>query len=134
MMDKMSMANSIELRTPLLDHRLVELAASMPERFKVNFFKSKIIFKNAYRPEIPKSILTRRKRGFSTPINLWLKSSESELSEILMNQRGIAKDIFKKNEIGNILGKHKQGRADFSASLFTLLVLGLWLSTFLENH
>jgi len=134
MMDKMSMANSIELRTPILDHRLVELAASMPEKFKVNLFSSKIIFKNAFMPEIPKEIIGRPKRGFSTPINLWLRRSKGELSEILMNKRGTAKDIFNKKQIDNIVGKHKQGRADFSASLFTLVVLSLWLNTFLENR
>jgi len=134
MMDKMSMANSIELRAPILDHRLVELAAAMPEKFKVNLFKSKIVFRNAFKPEIPESILTRSKRGFSTPINLWLKRSGSEMSEILMNQRGLAKGLFKKNEIEKLLDKHKQGRADFSAHIFTLLVLSLWSATFLENH
>jgi len=134
MMDKMSMANSIELRAPMLDHRLVELAAAMPEKFKVNLFNSKIVLRNAFKPEIPESILTRAKRGFSTPINLWLKRSESEMSEILMNQRGLAKDLFKKNEIEKLLDKHKQGRADFSAHIFTLLVLSLWSATFLENH
>jgi len=134
MMDKMSMASSIELRAPMLDHRLVELAAAMPEKFKVNLFNSKIVLRNAFKPEIPESILTRAKRGFSTPINLWLKRSESEMSEILMNQRGLAKDLFKKNEIEKLLDKHKQGRADFSAHIFTLLVLSLWSATFLENH
>jgi asparagine synthase (glutamine-hydrolysing) len=134
MMDKMSMANSIELRTPLLDHRVVELAASLPERSKVNLFRSKIFFKDAFKPEIPKSIITRPKRGFSTPINLWLKNSQSELSEILLNQGGMAREIFRKGEIENLLARHKQGRGDYSASLFTLLVLSLWFTTFLERQ
>jgi len=134
MMDKMSMANSIELRAPILDHRLVELAASMPENSKVNLFQSKIIFKNAIKPEIPTSILARPKRGFSTPINLWLKRAESDLSEILLNQRGLAEDILKRNEVQKLLDRHRQGRADFSAAIFSLLVLSLWLTTFFEDH
>jgi asparagine synthase (glutamine-hydrolysing) len=133
MVDKMSMANSIELRTPLLDHRLVEFAAALPESSKVNLLRSKIIFKDAFKPAIPKQIIDRPKRGFSTPIDLWLKNAESELSEILLNQGGIARDIFKKQEIVNLLDRHKQGRADFSASLFTLLVLNVWLAAFLER-
>jgi asparagine synthase (glutamine-hydrolysing) len=133
MMDKMSMANSIELRTPLLDHRLVEFSAAVPEKSKVNLLRSKIIFRDAFRAEIPKPIITRPKRGFSTPINLWLKNAESELSEILLNQGGVAREIFKKEEIINLLDRHRQGRVDFSASLFTLLVLNLWLTTFLEK-
>ena len=133
MMDKMSMANSIELRTPLLDHRLVELAAALPESSKVNLLRSKILFKDAFKPEVPKEIIERPKRGFSTPIHVWLKHAESELSEILLSQRGIARDIFKKEEIVKLLDRHKQGRADYSASLFTLLVLNVWLRTFLEK-
>lgn len=133
MMDKMSMAHSIELRTPLLDHRLVELAAAMPESSKVDLFRSKIIFKNAFKHEIPRAIRARPKRGFSTPINLWLQNSESDFSEILLDQGGIAKGIFKREAIINLLARHKQGRADFSASLFTLLVLNVWLATFLER-
>ena len=134
MMDKMSMANSIELRTPLLDHRLVELAASIPEKFKLNLFKSKIVFKNAFKQEIPKPILTRPKRGFSTPINLWLNRSGSELSDVFLRQRSLTKDIFKKDTIEKLLDKHKQRQGDFSASIITLLVLGIWLDTFLENY
>lgn len=134
MMDKMSMANSIELRTPLLDHRLVELAALIPGKFKLNLFKSKIVFKNAFRQEIPKPILTRPKRGFSTPINLWLNRSGSELSDVFLKQRSLTKDLFKKDTIEKLLDKHKQRQGDFSASIITLLVLGIWLDTFLENY
>jgi asparagine synthase (glutamine-hydrolysing) len=133
MMDKMSMANSLELRAPLLDHRLVEFAAALPESAKVNLLGSKILFKDAFKSEIPKEIVVRPKRGFSTPIHLWLKIAEGDLSGILLNQGGIAKDLFKREAIVNLLNGHKQGRADFSASLFTLLVLNLWLTIFLER-
>jgi len=131
MMDKMSMANSIELRTPLLDHRLVELAASMPERFKVNLFQSKIIFKNAYRPEIPKSILTRPKRGFSTPIHTWFNKPADQLGDILVNGSAHIHEYFNRDFVKNLLKRHMEKEGDFSASLFTLLVLELWFDRFL---
>jgi asparagine synthase (glutamine-hydrolysing) len=133
MLDKMSMANSIELRAPLLDHRLVELAAAMPDKFKVNFFDSKIIFKKAFESQIPREIVNRPKRGFSTPINLWLKNSENDLSEMLTNQKGLMRDIFRKDRIDRIFSDHNEGKADYSASIFTLLVLDLWLNTFLHK-
>jgi asparagine synthase (glutamine-hydrolysing) len=133
MMDKMSMANSIELRTPLLDHRLVEFAASLPENSKVNLLGSKILFKDAFRPEIPREIVARRKRGFSTPLQAWLRIAENDLAEILLSQRGIARDMFRREVIASVLDRHRQGRADFSASLFTLLVLNVWVKTFLER-
>jgi len=134
MMDKMSMANSIELRTPLLDHRLVELAASIPEKYKLGLLKSKIIFKNAFKPEIPKPILNRPKRGFSTPINIWLNRSGGVLREILLKQSSLTKDIFQPKFIDRLLDKHKKRQGDFSASIFTLLILDLWLATFLDNN
>lgn len=133
MMDKMSMANSIELRTPLLDHRLVEFAAGLPESSKVNLLGSKILFKDAFRPEIPREIIARRKRGFSTPLQTWLRIAENDLAEILLNQGGIARDIFRREAIVNLLDRHRHGRADFSASLFTLLVLNVWVKTFLKK-
>jgi len=133
MMDKMSMANSIELRNPLLDHRLVEFAAALPESSKVNLLRSKILFKDAFKPEIPREIIARRKRGFSTPLQAWLRIAESDLAEILLNQGGIARDIFRREAIVNLLDRHRHGRADFSASLFTLLVLNVWLTTFLKG-
>jgi asparagine synthase (glutamine-hydrolysing) len=74
MMDKMSMGNSIELRTPFLDHRLVEYAASIPEKYKINLRRSKIIFKKALQNDIPAKILNRSKRGFSTPFDRWIIS------------------------------------------------------------
>jgi len=133
MMDKMSMANSIELRAPLLDHRLVEFAAALPESSKINLLRSKILFKDAFRPEIPREIIARRKRGFSTPLQVWLRMAENDLAEILLNQGGIARDIFRREAVVSLLDRHRQGRADFSASLFTLLVLNVWLATFLER-
>jgi asparagine synthase (glutamine-hydrolysing) len=134
MMDKMSMANSIELRTPLLDHRLVEQAALLPDRHKLSLSKSKIVFKDAFRSKIPKEILTRPKRGFSTPINLWLNRSGHELSDILLNQKGLMKDLFKRDAVERLFERHKQGYGDFSASIMTLMVLCLWLNTFMDDR
>jgi asparagine synthase (glutamine-hydrolysing) len=133
MMDKMSMANSIEARTPMLDHRLVELVASMPESFKINLFRSKILFKNAFSSEMPRATLKRSKRGFSTPLNLWLHSCGYELIEANLNQKNLTKYMFKKAAIDELLALHQQNRGDFSASIFTLLVLGMWITTFLDN-
>jgi len=133
MMDKMSMANSIELRAPLLDHRVVEFAAALPESSKVNLLRSKILFKDAFRHEVPREIIARRKKGFSTPLQAWLRIAQSDLAAILLNQGGIAGDMFRREAVVNLLDRHRQGRGDFSASLFTLLVLNVWLKTFLKR-
>ncbi len=133
MMDKMSMANSIELRTPLLDHRLVEQAALLPDRHKLSFKKSKIVFKNALGSKIPKEILLRTKRGFSTPIDIWFKSGH-ELPDVIFDQKGIMGDLFKREAIDGLLERHKQGHGDFSASIMTIIVLGLWVTAFMADR
>jgi asparagine synthase (glutamine-hydrolysing) len=133
MMDKMSMAHSMELRTPLLDHRLVELAASLPENFKLDLSRSKLIFKDAFQSEIPSKILKRAKRGFSTPLNTWFQNFDDELADILIHQKSLVKDIFKKEEIKKMLSKHKQGKADYSANIFTLLILNFWSKVFVSS-
>lgn len=134
MMDKMSMAHSIEMRVPLLDYRLVELAAGLPDRYKLNLFQSKIIFKKAFKDLIPKQILDRPKRGFSTPINEWIRREKSEITEILFSSDSVGNEIFKRSEIDQLLYKHRQGREDYSASIYTLLILDAWHRTFLENQ
>jgi len=133
MMDKMSMANSIELRTPLLDHRLVEQAALLPDRHKLSFKKSKIVFKNAIGSKIPKEILLRTKRGFSTPIDIWFKSGH-ELPDVIFDQKGIMGDLFRREAINGLLERHKQGHGDFSASIMTIIVLGLWVTAFMADR
>lgn len=133
MLDKMSMANSIEARTPILDHRLVELATAMPEKFKLNLFKSKIAFKNAFDSELPPSIINRAKLGFSTPINIWFRKYSDELSILLLNDSVLIQRYFDRNFIEGLIKKHMAGRGDFSATLFTLLVLEVWLKRFLKQ-
>ena len=72
--DKMTMANSIELRVPLLDHKLLEFAAALPENFKVRGFTTKYIVKRALRKRVPKEILHRKKAGFPVPYASWLRT------------------------------------------------------------
>ena len=134
MMDKMSMANSIELRTPLLDHRLVEFAASLPENLKIGLFRSKIIFKNAVQTEIPSLILNRAKKGFSTPYGNWINNNDNHLLDLLASKNSSLSDFFDIKQIIKIISEHKKGRTDCSAKLFTILVLYVWLNTFVSKH
>ena len=128
------MANSIELRTPLLDHRLLEQAALLPDRHKLSFSKTKIVLKDAFRSKIPKEILKRAKRGFSTPIDLWLSRSGNELTDIFLNQKGLIKEIFKKEAVESLFKRHKRGEGDYSASILTLIVLCFWFSIFMNDR
>jgi asparagine synthase (glutamine-hydrolysing) len=134
MMDKMSMANSIELRTPLLDHRLVDFAASLSENFKINSFQSKIVFKNAVQSEIPSPILNRAKKGFSTPFDIWVHNYENQLTDLLASKNSLINDFLNIKHIIRLISDHKRGIGDCSAKLFTILVLSVWLNTFISNN
>lgn len=133
MMDKMSMANSIEMRAPFLDHRLVEIAAAMPEKFKINLLRSKIALKNAFSSEVPGFIINRPKQGFSTPLNIWFKKPGVQLANFLITNGTLIPEYFNKDFITEMLSRHVKKEGDFSASLFTLLVLAMWLKNFITK-
>ena len=130
MMDKMSMANSIELRAPLLDHRLVEFAVSLPERYKINLTKSKLVFKEALKSKIPESIISRPKRGFSTPLDGWLRTSKKDILDLLLDKKGALSEFIDSQQLINIVNKHLKNRSDATAKIFTLLVYQLWSKKF----
>jgi asparagine synthase (glutamine-hydrolysing) len=131
MMDKMSMAHSIEARTPLLDHRLVEAVAKIPHKFKISAFNSKIALKNAYKSSIPAIIINRPKQGFSTPLQKWLNKDEGALEDLLCNNENSINKFLSSQSIKNLLIRHQNSEGDFSASIFALLILEMWLKEFL---
>jgi asparagine synthase (glutamine-hydrolysing) len=135
MMDKMSMATSLELRTPLLDYRLVEQAARLPERFTRTARESKIAFKQAFAPVIPAAVLNRKKRGFSTPLDSWFVENGKEIHDYLVTRRSHIQDYFQKQAITTLFQRHNAGQGDHSPTIFMLLVLELWIKGFCkESH
>ena len=86
MLDKMSMANSIEARAPFMDHRLVEFAARLPDYAKISWRQSKIILKEAFKREMPEPIRLRPKRGFSTPLDIWMNQSADKIENLLLSR------------------------------------------------
>lgn len=131
--DKMTMANSVELRVPLLDHRILEFAASLPDNFKIRRFTTKYIAKRALSRYVPKEILSRKKVGFPVPYASWLRSELSSwLRDILLDNRTLARGYFDKSGIERLLLGHQQGR-DCSKEVFSLAVLELWHRQFLDG-
>jgi asparagine synthase (glutamine-hydrolysing) len=131
--DKMTMANSIELRVPLLDHKILEFAASLPQDYKVRGFTTKYIMKEALKPRLPKEILERRKAGFPVPYETWLRTDMRDwLMDILLGRETVARGYFKRSCIEKLLaGNLSEGR--FSKELLSLATLELWHRAFLEN-
>jgi asparagine synthase (glutamine-hydrolysing) len=132
--DNMSMAASIESRVPFLDHVLVEFAASIPAAFKTRGLTGKCILKSAVQDLLPRSILHRRKVGFSTPIRSWLAGPQLDVIErLLLEPRSIARGLFKPEGLRRLLANHRARRADHSDRIWRLLNLELWQRVFLDR-
>ena len=126
--DRMSMANSLEVRTPFLDHELVEFAFKVKSTFKLNRMKTKYILKDTFSDLIPKQILNRGKYGFEAPFNVWLKNNlKYAVKELLLDSNMIKNKIFNKNKINEIFNQHIQNKNNYSKLIFTLVTLELWL-------
>ena len=124
--DKMSMAASVELRVPLLDHVFVELAASVPPGLKLRRLRGKYILRRALAGLVPKEVLTRPKAGFVMPYGRWLARSEDAVREALTGQASFGRNYFRRRFLERMLTEHWQGRQDHSYDIFTLYALELW--------
>jgi asparagine synthase (glutamine-hydrolysing) len=129
--DKMTMANSIELRVPLLDHKLLEFAASLPGHFKVRGFTTKYIAKKVLNERVPQTILDRRKVGFPVPYSSWLRNEmKAWVSDILFDRHSLERGYFDKKGVEFLLQQNSQdGR--YSKEIFSLVTLELWHRSFL---
>lgn len=125
--DRMSMANSLEVRVPFLDHHMVEFATGIPSRLKVNGLKLKYILRKAMAPLLPESIITRPKRGFDIPLDAWLRGPLKEfvldtLSESRVRESGFVNPAF----LRRILTEHMQARRNHRQLLWPLVILEYW--------
>jgi asparagine synthase (glutamine-hydrolysing) len=129
--DKMTMANSVELRVPLLDHKLLEFAASLPGNFKVRGFKTKYIAKKVLEKRVPQEILDRKKVGFPVPYESWMRSElRPWVTDILLDRKTLERGYFQRKGVEYLLEEHlKSGR--YSKEIFSLVTLELWHRAFL---
>lgn len=133
--DRMSMATSLEVRVPILDHLFVEWAAGIPTEWKLRGQSQKYILKKlAERVGVPKEVLYRRKQGFALPLVHWMRQElREDLSRILLEPRSLQRGYLNKAEVENLLDEHFRGRRDLSGQLWLLLIFELWHRNFLES-
>ncbi len=124
--DRMSMAHSLEVRPPFLDHRIVEFAASLPESFKVNGRQLKFVLRELMRDKLPRSILTRRKEGFDIPTHHWLRTTLRPLLLDTLNQCDVEQAGFRWPAVRGIIDAHMERRGNYGYHLWGLLILFLW--------
>lgn len=131
--DKISMANSLEVRVPLLDHKVLEFAANLPVDYKVRGFTTKYILKEAFARRIPEAILNRKKTGFPVPVESWIKNEMAGfISEVLMDRKTLDRGYFDKPFIEAMI-KDSSQREKHAAAIFSLLTLELWHRQFLDK-
>jgi len=133
--DRMSMATSLEVRVPLLDHKMVEFAFSLPGRMKLRGIKgTKYIFKKAMAPYLPGEILRRPKQGFSIPIKNWLKGPMKTFLMDTLNERSVKQEgIFQWETVERLMLEHIRGEKNHSHRLWGLLVFRLWKNEFMKQ-
>jgi asparagine synthase (glutamine-hydrolysing) len=133
--DKTSMAASLEARVPLLDHKLVEFAASLPPHLKLRRLTRKYLLKEVSRAWLPAQIIDRKKKGFPVPFSVWFrKGARSFVRDILspatIQQRG----LFKPDYVEKLLDEHETGFADHGSLLWGLLSVELWHRLFVDSQ
>jgi asparagine synthase (glutamine-hydrolysing) len=125
--DKMSMAESVELRVPFLDEDLVALVESMDPSQKVHGRTGKWIHKQAMLKLLPEEIVNRRKLGWETPLDRWMRGElKPLLQEVLLGEGELCRDLFEEAELRRLIASHESGERDLTKQLFLLLSLGLW--------
>jgi asparagine synthase (glutamine-hydrolysing) len=128
--DRASMANSLEVRCPILDHKFMELVAKIPSSLKLKGNQGKYIFKKALSALLPRDVIMRRKQGFAVPLAIWFRNELKELSADLL----LSKDplgVLEPLTVRKLWDRHQSGRSDFSTALWMVLMYRLWQNKFL---
>jgi len=126
--DRASMAHSLEVREPLMDHRLVEWASSLPTSLKIRGQEGKYLLKKAMEPHIPHDVMYRPKMGFAVPIANWFRGPLRErVRDAVLGPRLLDTGIFNQAYLRELVDHHQSGRRDYSAPLWTLLMFEAFL-------
>ncbi len=131
--DIATMANSLEARSPLLDHHIIEFAASLPTNLKVRGSETKSLLKKVAAKLVPKEVIYRRKMGFGVPIANWLRGDmKAFMKENLLSERFAKRGLFQQNKIAELIQQHCEQKNDYSTQIWTLLMLELWFQRFID--
>jgi len=132
--DRMSMAHSIEARVPLLDHKLMEFAATIPPEMRLRDGTTKHIFKRAMRGILPPEIIDRPKQGFAVPLAGWFRGPlDGVLRDLLLSARSRQRGIFNTGYVERLIARHQAGRP-LDWQLWTLVSFEMWCRTFLDGR
>ena len=136
--DRMTMANAVEERVPILDHNIAEFSFTIPARLKLKGLTGKYIFKRAMAGLVPDQIINRRKHGFNVPVDYWLRHSlKDTLAQLLHESKH---DYYNKEYISNLLDRFQKSRGSYNMNflnaqkLWSILIFEIWYQIFIENR
>jgi asparagine synthase (glutamine-hydrolysing) len=131
--DRMSMANSLEVRCPFLDHKLLEFAAQMPSALKLKGRQGKYILKKTMESRLPGEIINRSKKGFDIPLDLWFRTDlKNKAYDCIFSRNAFLKNYFNYDFITGMWDQHQKGQRNWGQHLWSLYVLELWSKRFLD--
>jgi asparagine synthase (glutamine-hydrolysing) len=132
-MDIATMANSLEARSPFLDHHVMEFCARLPASYKLRGMRLKHLLKKAGTGLLPPETLTRRKMGFGVPVGNWMRGDlRSWMEDLLLSPRALKRGYFQPEALRQVVDRHLDGREDRSFELWALLWLELWHQEFID--
>jgi asparagine synthase (glutamine-hydrolysing) len=133
-MDIASMANSLEARSPFLDHKVMEFSASMPANYKVRGLTTKYIMKKAFDDMLPPEIINRRKMGFGIPVGKWFRNDWRDFfRETVLSDKSVRRGYFKKAALERIYEEHVTGKRDHGYRMWALLMLEMWHKSYIDS-
>ena len=128
--DRMSMANSLEVRSPFLDHRVVEFMAGVPKAQKFGLTGSKVLLRRLASRYLPDHVLARPKQGFAVPLASWLQNElRPWMNDLLLSPKARERGYFRDGAVRGMIDQHVAGRRDYSQQLWALLVLESWFQS-----
>lgn len=134
-MDIASMANSLEARSPFLDHKLLEFSMNIPCSFKIKNGARKYILKRALSDILPDGILNRNKMGFSIPLIYWLRNELNGFAyQTILNDSDGIKQFFNLNYVKQLLDEHTSGRKNHALRIWSLIVFEMWYRRFMKGN
>jgi asparagine synthase (glutamine-hydrolysing) len=132
--DIATMTNSLEARSPFLDHNMIEFAASLPENLKMRRLKPKSLLKKVAARLVPKEVVYRRKMGFGVPIGKWFRGEMKDfVREALLSEKALDRGIVKREMLERYVNEHTCGERDHAFQIWTLLMLELWFQRFIDR-
>jgi asparagine synthase (glutamine-hydrolysing) len=133
--DRMTMANSLEVRCPFLDQQLVEFAAGIPSKLKLKGMTTKYILKRALQGIVPDEIIHRKKHGFGVPVGRWFRTSlKRYLHETLLSPEALQRGYFNESSLRHLIEEHQSGKRDHGHRLWALLTLEIWHRVFIDEE